>query len=442
MGSNLIRCWVFIASEICLTATAMAQSFDCGMAKSTAELLICSDLKLSELDKRLGEVYRTAMSSVVDPHALKVDQQRWLRQRDICFKSYYESDYDPKCEYSGVSLYKIYEDRIDELKEEADPAKAVACRALLARYRPLAAAHPGEFPLSALAQAGSPDFELGGGGQITVIDTPLALGSWGKQQQPAISISSQLSKSVAWFPYPVTLQKAPGLPFFELNSTQGSMACVVSTFFIVKDGIALLSRDPFNDANNDCPKGGRFASLDSMPLYVRENYDYTPGMKASLDVATWHGDHFEAACTISLSYLPYVSTSTLNIDANRCEGADCDAMRKAALNLVKAKVTGTLSEDMLLQGLTAQQRARYQAEEAAARSKPDIGADYDEVLVPYVRRGDVYVARIADLSIGWRVYADQRVKFEQMEKGALVARAIFSVGVSKGEVEKATVAPF
>jgi hypothetical protein len=41
------------------------------------------------------------------------------------------------------------------------------------------------------------------------------------------------------------------------------------------------------------------------------------------------------------------------------------------------------------------------------------------VFVPYVRQGEVYVARIADRTIGWRDYADQSVKFERLEDGKI-----------------------
>jgi hypothetical protein len=235
------------------------------------------------------------------------------------------------------------------------------------------------------------------------------------------------------------LQKAPGVPFFMLSRLEGSAACDSSVFFFVKDGIALPSRRPFDDAEDNCPNGGVFASLDSVPLYVRENYDYQPGMQASLEVATWQSDHFEAACTVSLSYLPRVSAKTLNTSEDGCDGADCEDMRKAAFELAKAKAAGTVSAESLLRGLTAQQRERYQAEQSAAEGQSDASASEHVVFVPYVRQGEVYVARIADRTIGWRDYADQSVKFERLEDGKIIEKAAFAVGVWKGELENAGV---
>ena len=98
----------------------------------------------------------------------------------------------------------------------------------------------------------------------------------------------------------------------------------------------------------------------------------------------------------------------------------------------------TVSAESLLRSLTAQQRERYQAEQSAAEGQSDAGASENVVFVPYVRQGEVYVARIADRTIGWRDYADQSVKFERLEEGKITEKAAFAVGVWKGELENAT----
>ena len=51
----------------------------------------------------------------------------------------------------------------------------------------------------------------------------------------------------------------------------------------------------------------------------------------------------------------------------------------------------------------------------------------------------MYVARIADRTVGWRDYADQSVKFERLEDGQFTEKAAFAVGVWKGELENAGV---
>jgi hypothetical protein len=162
-------------------------------------------------------------------------------------------------------------------------------------------------------------------------------------------------------------------------------------------------------------------------------------MQASLDVATWQSDHFEAACKVSLSYRPQISDRTLNTSEDSCGGADCEDLHKAAFDLVKEKIDGAVSVETLLRGLTAQQRERYQAERTAAEGQSDASASENVVFVPYVLQGEVYVARIADRTIGWRDYADQSVKFEWLEEGKITEKAAFTLGVWKGELEDAGV---
>jgi hypothetical protein len=406
------------------------------------ERAICRDTGIYALDKELTQaLHRVIESHPNERDSMLIDERHWIAKRDA------------SCNPLGDDVSKMhdclegaYREQLDVVrqKDSALPAgsstgsRVAACKGLLDRYRPLANAHPGERPLAVLAQAGAAGFELAGRGD-TILQPASDLVPWAKGQQPPVSISAQLSESLASDGNGGTLYKAPGVPFFVLSRMEGSAACDSSVFFFIKDGIALPSRQPFDDAENECPNGGALASLDSVPLYVRENYDYQPGMQASLEVATWQSDHFEAACTVSLSYLPRVSARTLNTSNDSCDGADCEDLRKSAFELVKAKIAGTVSAESLLGGLTAQQRERYQAEQSAAEGQSDAGASENIVFAPYVRQGEVYVVRIADRSIGWRDYADQSVKFERLEDGKITEKAAFSVGVWKGDLEHASV---
>ena len=114
-------------------------------------------------------------------------------------------------------------------------------------------------------------------------------------------------------------------------------------------------------------------------------------------------------------------------------------MRKAAFHLVEESTSGEISADQLLQHLTDEQRKIYQAEKAAVEQTVDEEASDDVILVPYVRQGEVYVVRIAAMTIGWRDYADQNVKFEQLKEGKLIETASFNIGVLKGDLAGATV---
>ena len=425
-----------------VTAPKPVQAIDCQKASTNVEHAICRDTGVYALDRELTQaLHRVLESHPNERDSMLIDERHWIATRDA------------SCSPLGDDVSKMhdcleeaYRKQLDVIrrKDSALPAgsstgsRVAACKDLLDRYRPLANTHPGERPLAVLAQARAEGFELTGRGD-TILHPASDLVSWAKGQQPPVSISAQLSESLASDGNGGMLQKAPGVPFFMLSRLEGSAACDSSVFFFVKNGVALPSTRPFDDAEDDCPNGGVFASLHSEPLYVRENYDYKPGMQASLQVATWQSDHFEAACTISLTYLPRVGAKTLNTSEDSCDGADCEDMRKAAFELVKAKIVGTVSAESLLRGLTAQQRERYQAEQSAAEGHPDAGASENVVFVPYVRQGEVYVARIADRTVGWRDYADQSVKFERLEDGKITDKAAFSVGVWKGELENAGV---
>jgi uncharacterized protein YecT (DUF1311 family) len=425
-----------------VTAPKPVKAIDCQKASTNVEHAICRDTVVYGLDRELTQaLHRVLESHPNERDSMLIDERHWIATRDA------------RCIPLGDDILKMHDCLEEAYREQLDVvrrrdsvlppgsptgSRVAACKGLLDRYRPLANTHPGKRPLVVLAQAGAAGFELTGGGD-TILHPASDLVSWAKGQQPPVSISAQLSESLASDANGGMLQKAPGVPFFMLSRLEGSAACDSSAFFLVKDGIALPSRRPFDDAENDCPNEGVFASLDSVPLYVRENYDYQPGMQASLEVATWQWDHFEAACTVSLSYLPWVSARTVNTSEDSCDGADCEDMRDAAFELVKAKIARTISAESILRGLTAQQRERYQAEQSAAEGQSDPGASENVVFVPYVRQGDVYVARIADRTVGWRDYADQSVSFERLEDGKITEKATFSVGVWKGELENAGV---
>lgn len=74
---------------LCVTCLAFASvthasSFDCASAVSPVEKAICADPYLSDLDAKLGAVWKTTLAKVADPKALKADQRHWLKNRSSC----------------------------------------------------------------------------------------------------------------------------------------------------------------------------------------------------------------------------------------------------------------------------------------------------------------------------------------------------------------------
>jgi uncharacterized protein len=77
-------------------ASAAAQpSFNCEKAGSDAEELICADERLSQLDQRLAQTYKTAVSAAENLDAgadtalknLRASQRGWIKGRDECWKA-------------------------------------------------------------------------------------------------------------------------------------------------------------------------------------------------------------------------------------------------------------------------------------------------------------------------------------------------------------------
>jgi len=74
----------FILSYL-LIGKAQAASFDCELAQSASEKLICSSPELSKLDEELARQYKSRLTTANNPAALKSEQRRWLKQlREQC----------------------------------------------------------------------------------------------------------------------------------------------------------------------------------------------------------------------------------------------------------------------------------------------------------------------------------------------------------------------
>ena len=78
-------CFLFAGS-----AHGEGPSFDCGKVEAgSIEEMICKDEGLSELDRKLSEVYAAASKKAVNEHppVLKAEQRGWIKGRNECWKS-------------------------------------------------------------------------------------------------------------------------------------------------------------------------------------------------------------------------------------------------------------------------------------------------------------------------------------------------------------------
>ncbi|PWC37944.1 hypothetical protein TSO352_07670 [Azospirillum sp. TSO35-2] len=90
-------------------ALAQGPSFSCAQASSSVERLVCADQSLSDLDRKLAEVFVQAAATrmaTADPVTLKAEQRGWIKGRDDCWKSK---------DMRGC-VEQLYQDRIVELQ--------------------------------------------------------------------------------------------------------------------------------------------------------------------------------------------------------------------------------------------------------------------------------------------------------------------------------------
>ena len=78
-------CFLFAGS-----AYAEGPSFDCGIVETgSIEEMICKEEGLSDLDRKLSEVYAAASKKAINEHppVLKAEQRGWIKGRNECWKS-------------------------------------------------------------------------------------------------------------------------------------------------------------------------------------------------------------------------------------------------------------------------------------------------------------------------------------------------------------------
>lgn len=98
-----MRCPVVLAAIVlCFSPVHAAPSFDCTKANSIVETTICADSELSDLDVRMSDAFRSALSA---GRMTVAAQRQWLKERDArC-----ASPSPRQCLYTMMTI------RVDEL---------------------------------------------------------------------------------------------------------------------------------------------------------------------------------------------------------------------------------------------------------------------------------------------------------------------------------------
>jgi uncharacterized protein YecT (DUF1311 family) len=66
------------------SSQTFATSFDCKRASHDDEVAICGDAGLAAMDRQLGQLYSTTMTTISDPQALRQSESDWVITRRMC----------------------------------------------------------------------------------------------------------------------------------------------------------------------------------------------------------------------------------------------------------------------------------------------------------------------------------------------------------------------
>lgn len=80
-----IRYCVFIVFILLFGRLCDAASFDCQLASTEVERMICNDLQLSQSDSELSVLYANVLRNTTDKESVRLKQRNWLKKvRNIC----------------------------------------------------------------------------------------------------------------------------------------------------------------------------------------------------------------------------------------------------------------------------------------------------------------------------------------------------------------------
>lgn len=81
---RLVRVLIAACSIAAFSTVARGVSFDCAKATNKAEVLVCQNPELSELDDRLAVLYSSVKQRSTNSRQLVLEQRAWLELRNAC----------------------------------------------------------------------------------------------------------------------------------------------------------------------------------------------------------------------------------------------------------------------------------------------------------------------------------------------------------------------
>jgi uncharacterized protein YecT (DUF1311 family) len=452
-----------------------AQSFDCAEASTPSERLVCDDRKLAELDLTLADEVKKALAAApAQRERLLGDERRWVAERDNqCLLPSQATTADDRLRAASC-LAAAYRDRISTVQsfgskrsvESYAGGKSAMCQRLAERYRALLEANPQASFRKYFYAAGPLDILAAAKSAGVTIAQPVAqfdeysrrkIVDWAKRPPQSFSFAADLLQDLDKVVHSqLRVDRLPGANYFAASVIEGSAACYSAVYFETKRDRARRVGGPDGWGNNgdSCGVTRSFGRIDSVSVAFEEAHDYTPSLVSSVSVTPWMKNRFASACVAIFEFAPRFNPhGTYNSWDESCDGTECEDLRRAALALVEETQKNPLeAQKARIAALTPSQLEQFATLKKLAGADSDPGAsqlsnaldpaaftDSAPYRLPLVQDGQVYLASLGLLTIGWRVFSDWGVKLERLENSQLRPFASFAIGMTKGHLEKFSV---
>jgi len=425
-----------VASTALLLAApvmAHAASFDCARAGTPSEKAVCASPKISALDGKLADAFRTALKNHPDKaDALKLDQRHWLASRDDTAWTYISGNL-------GKELVNVmagqYQRRIEFLGG-LDAGKPQPPLAVVADALP-------KLP------SGSRDVL----NDLKVQGAPIVLAKE-VEMKDASALPYQpdeaLKKAIADLDDNLTNRVLAGSPFSSAYSMGGTAHCLSEAPYRI-DGKKAVAIDAPPVWGDDCMTNHLVAKLGDD--YAAMNVDTGEPDQQSIEASRWTGKGFGPAQDLVLRF-----DHALKLDGAVCapKQSPCDEFGTTAMTYV-AKYDRNPQGGTMDRALKADEKAAYEAAVARAKAPggiaskgettalPDFGSDdlavgsmtgYDSEasMFPLSFRGETLLGYIGHGHVGWRANDDWMVSAWRLKGGKLEPVASAYVNVVRGSL--------
>lgn len=424
-----------VSVALLLTAPPMAHaaSFDCAKVGTPSEKAVCASPRISALDGKLADAFRTALNNYPDKaDALKLDQRHWLASRDDTAWTYISGGLDKELVNVMAGQYR---QRIEFLAG-LDAGKP---------QRPLAVVVDALPKLPAGSRDVLNDLRAQGAPIVLARDVEMKDVS-ALPYQP----DDALKKAIAELDDNLTNRVLAGSPFSSAYSMGGTAHCLSEAPYRIegKKAVAIDGPPVWGD---DCMTNHLVAKLGDD--YAAMNVDTGDADQQSIEASRWTGKGFGPAMERVLRF-----DHALKLDSSVCapKQSPCDEFGTTAMTYV-ARYDRNPQGGTLDRALKGEEKVAYDAAVAQAKAPggiaskgetptlPDFGSDdlasgsmtgYDSeaTLFPLTFRGETLVGYIGHGHVGWRANDDWMVSAWRLKNGKLEAVASAYVNVVRGSL--------